>query len=123
MGESQFPEDDLRSEFYNLGQSLKEAFYQAWESDERRKLQGDIEAGLSDLGVVLKEVLDDFNASEAGQQIKREVGDLSARVRSGEVESKVREDLLAALKRVNSELDKVINHQTAAGEAPEEETG
>ena len=121
MSESQSPEDDLRSEVYNLGQSLKEAFYQAWESDERRKLQGDIEAGLSDLGAVLKEVVEDFNASETGQQIKREVEDLGARVRSGEVESRVREDLLAALKRVNAELDKVINKQAAAGEDSEEE--
>ena len=36
MSEQQKPENDLRDEFRSLGESLKQVFNSAWESEERK---------------------------------------------------------------------------------------
>jgi len=107
MTEKDVPEGDLRAEFRNLGDNLKAAFQAAWESDERVKLQEDIEGGLNDLGQALSQAAEDFANSPSGQQLKHRVEDFGERVRSGEVEDKVRAGLLSALQQINRELEKV----------------
>lgn len=97
----------IREEFQNLGENLKMAFTSAWESEERQKLQGEIEAGMRDLGTAMNEMADDIRTSETGQKIRQEVDDFGERVRSGEVESKVRAEIHKALQALNTELGKL----------------
>ena len=40
--------EDVSAEWQDLGQNLRNVFQNTWESEERRKLQDDIEAGLAD---------------------------------------------------------------------------
>ena len=42
--------NNLRDEFEALGENLKSMFTAAWESDERKKFQTEIEAGMRELG-------------------------------------------------------------------------
>jgi hypothetical protein len=115
------PEDasqsDVTSEFRQLGQHLKEILQAAWESEERRKLQREIETGLSELGKSLNQTVEEFRESPTGQRIKAEAEDLQGRIRSGELESQLREDLLSILRRVNTELERAAERPaTDAGE-------
>lgn len=96
------PENEVVNELRNLGQNLKGILQAAWESEERRKLQSEIEAGLAEV----QKAVGGFAASPAGQRLKAEVHDLGERVRSGRVESQLRNDLLAALRTINAELEK-----------------
>jgi hypothetical protein len=118
--EEQSPED-LASEFQNLGDNLKEIFIGAWESEGRKNLQKEIEEGLTGLGNSLKQTANEIQESETGQRVKSEAEDLRDRVRSGEVETKIRSDLQSVLHNLNKELEKVIPPTPPAEETGEEE--
>ena len=96
------PGNELVDELRNLGQNLKGILQATWESEERRKLQSEIQSGLAEL----QKTVADFAASPSGQRLKAEAQGLGERVRSGRVESQLRSDLLAALRVVNAELEK-----------------
>ena len=97
---------NLKDEFRNLGNNLKQVINAAWESEERKKFQAEIEEGMRELGYALDDLAEGIREGEVGQNIRREVDDISERVRSGEVESKAREEVLKALKILNTELEK-----------------
>ena len=112
MSDEPMPQEDtksqqLKSEFEHLGDNLRQLFVSAWESEERKNLQDELERGLTDLGDSLKQTAKDFQESETGQQVKAEAEDLRDRIASGEVEQKVREDILSVLHKVNAELEKI----------------
>jgi DNA topoisomerase VI subunit B len=113
------PENEVVNELRNLGQNLKGILQAAWESEERQKLQKEIESGLAELQKTVAE----FAASPAGQRLKAEVHDLGERVRSGRVESQLRGDLLAALRAINAELEKAAKRgkDTPPSDAPSAE--
>jgi hypothetical protein len=99
--------NDIADELRTLGKNLKDALQSAWESDERKKLEDEIRAGLADLGVTLNEAASDFRQSQTGQQLKEDVNDFRKRVHSGEVSTKVHDELINALRMANSELSKM----------------
>lgn len=114
--------EDLTDEFRNLGNNLKNFFQNAWESAERRKLQQEIETGLDELGKSLNQAFNEIKESPAGQQLKEDARDLHDRVRTGEVETKVRSELLTILHQVNAELQKVVAPKPdSSQETPKEE--
>jgi len=106
MSEEKQTHGTLRDEFRALGQNLKEMMNSAWESEERQKLQAELQDGMHELGSVLDEFATNVQSGEVGQTIRREVDDFSERVRSGEFESKARQEILKALKVLNNELEK-----------------
>jgi uncharacterized membrane protein YccC len=99
--------DTVTEELRQLGQNLKEALRSAWDSQERQKLQQEIETGLNELGATLSQAVQDFTSSPKGQTLKADLDDFQERLRTGEVESKVRGEILAALKTVNRELQRL----------------
>jgi hypothetical protein len=112
MSDEPMPQEDtksqqLKSEFEHLGDNLRQLFVSAWESEERKNFQDELERGLTDLGDSLKQTAKDFQESETGQQVKAEAEDFRDRIASGEVEQKVREDILSVLHKVNAELEKI----------------
>lgn len=112
------PEDDLPGEFLRLGHNLRDAVKAVWDSEEGRRLQRDIKTGLSALEAGLKEAAEELTQSEVGQRVKDEMHDLGQRVRAGDVESRVKSDLLEALRTVNRELQKVSRR---AGQPPSDQ--
>ncbi len=109
--------NDIADELRQLGKNIKEALRSAWESQERQKLQQEIQSGLSELGNMLNQAADDFNGSQAGQNIKADISDFKERLRTGEVESKVRSEILEALQTANRELKRA----TQSRRPPEEQ--
>lgn len=109
MAENPPPEeDDLTEEFRNLGKNLVGTLRTAWESPERKRLQSDIENGLSELGSTLQNEVQTFKEGPTGQRLKSNVEDFRQRVRTGEVSIQARQELLEVLKRANAELEKVM---------------
>jgi hypothetical protein len=104
--EQKDPEEDLASEFRILGQTLMEAIRTAWENPERKRMQQDIESGLNEFGATLRQEGETFRDSPTGQRLKSEIDELQERIRSGEAEQRLRQDLLNALKSINAELKK-----------------
>ncbi len=107
MNEEQNKESgELRDEFRALKDNFKAMFTSAWESEERKQLQTDLEVGMKELGDALNDLAEEIRTSEAGETIRIEVNDFSERVRSGEVEQKARQEILKTLKALNFELEK-----------------
>lgn len=102
--ENKTQNDNIGDQLSELGENLRQALQSAWESDERRKLQQEIEVGLANLGESLSEAAKDFSNSPTGQNLKDDVKDLQERWRTGEVHSKVHDEIMEALRKVNNEL-------------------
>ena len=116
MTEQTPPQNNLKDEFQNLANNLKQALQTAWESEERKHLQSEIEAGLTQVGSALNEAFEEFQSSEVGQKLKDDIDDFGERVRSGELEDKVRTDLTEALRKLNAELEKVTKSKAEQSE-------
>lgn len=110
--ENKSPSDNIGDQLNELGKNLRQALQTAWESEERRKLQKEIEDGLANLGASLSQAAKDFSSSPAGQSLKEDVEDLKERWQSGEVGPKVRSEVAEALRKVNEELQKANRKNT-----------
>jgi len=117
--ESPKQEEDLANEFRILGQTLVEAMRTAWERPERKRLQQEIESGLKEFGATLRQESEAFQESPTGQRLKGELDDLQERIRSGEAETRLREELLSALKEINTGLKQATERWTRAADQPE----
>jgi signal recognition particle GTPase len=111
--ESKSPNDNIGEQLNELGKNLREALQTAWQSEERRKLQKEIEDGLANLGASLSQASKDFSNSPTGKTIKEDVEDLQERWHTGEVGSKARSEIVDALRKVNDELQKAIRKNPA----------
>ena len=123
MSENSTSEENLTDEFRNLGKNLIDVLHTAWESPERKKLQEEIESGLTEFGSSMKRELETFTDGPTGQQLKSDVEDLQERIRSKEVETKMRDEILNTLRIVNTELEKVTDKFSASqsGETDDED--
>jgi hypothetical protein len=121
MSDQKESEGNLSEELRALGENLLKTLHSVWESPELKKLQQEMEEGLTQLGTTLKEEADSFKDSPTGQQLKTDFEDLRQRVRSGELEAKAREELLKTLRMVNAELDKAASRWSRSHINSEEE--
>jgi len=110
------PSNDLLDELHNLGNNLKALLQSAWESEERKKTQKDIETGLNELAKTLSQAANEFTQSPTGQTLKADLQDLQQRIQTGEVETKVRTEVVSALRTANEGLKKA----TTGVKSPEE---
>ena len=95
---------DLGEEFRNLGDNLKQVLQEAWRSEERIRLQEEIESGLSDAAATLRTAAADFEQSPAGERMKVEMQDLGEKMRDGRLQDDVRSELVEMLRKLNDEL-------------------
>jgi len=136
-------EPDLGDELRSLGKNLSDFLRAAWASEERKRVQQDIESSLNELGKTIDKAANDFSASETGQRIKTDihkaatdfstsetgqrlksdVQDLHKRVQTGEMQQKARSELLDALKKVNAELTKAANKWGDTPPPPDADSG
>jgi hypothetical protein len=110
------PSNELLDELHNLGKNLKELLQTAWQSEERKKTQKDIETGLNELANTLSQAANEFTQSPTGQTLKADLQDLQQRIQTGEVETKVRTEVVSALRAANEGLKKA----TTGVKPPEE---
>lgn len=115
MTENPTDNDDLASEFKNLGESFVGLLESVWNRPERAKLQEEIESGLNDMAAQIREAAGQFSKSPTGQQMKSDVQDLREKVEAGEVEDKVRNDLSSILNKINNELGNLADKVNTAG--------
>lgn len=109
MSENPPNEESIVDEFHALGQTLLNTMRAAWDSPERKSIQTEIEAGLQDLSTTINSEVDSFSQSETGQRLKSDVESFREQVRKSETESKIREEIVRALRTVNNELEKLTS--------------
>jgi len=100
--------ESLSDQFIKLGENIRDIVKAAWESGEGERFRQDIRNGLSELEVSLDKLSRELSESQAAQQIREEMDEIAQRVRSGDVEKTVRTGILTALKRLNEEIEKLM---------------
>jgi hypothetical protein len=120
MNEPNSQESNLSDEIRNLGKNLSSFFQSAWASPERQRVQKEIEESLTEVGDALNKAANEFAQSETGKQLKADLGDLHKRVENGEFQAKAQNELLGALRKVNSELEKASNRWSGEDKGPSE---
>ncbi len=108
MKEEQQPEDNLGDEFRTLGNNLLGALRSVWDSPERKRLTEELETNLNEFSATLRKEVESFNESPTGQRLKDDVDTIGGKVRSEINDSRIKDDLLSALRSANNELAKVI---------------
>jgi vacuolar-type H+-ATPase subunit E/Vma4 len=98
--------DNISDQLKELGKNLHQIVQSAWQSEERRKLQNEIEEGLKSMRESLNQAAQEFSSTPTGKTISDDVKDFQERWRSGEVQSKARSEIMDALRKVNDELQK-----------------
>lgn len=107
----------FEEEFRRLGDNLKENIEAFWDKPENQEFRQEIKSGLVHLGDTVDNLIQDFNESPEGQRIQAEVQEFESRLRSGEVEEKIRQDVLKILGMMNTELEKVKKRWETSGDS------
>ena len=109
------------NEFERLGENLRQAVEAAWQSEERKRISEDLQAGIEEFGETLNRTANEFIESPTGQKMRAEVDDFSQRVQEGEVADRVESELLSVLNRLNQKLEEVISTMASESENGEQE--
>jgi len=120
MSEEKQPESNLAAEFRQLGENLTRALRATWDSPERRRIQDEISRGLSTLGDTIKNGAQEFGSTNTGQRLKSDVADLRGDLRTGE--DRLRQELLKALRTINTDLGQTVD-RWAARSSQQSESG
>jgi hypothetical protein len=105
----------VENEFERLGENLRQAVEAAWQSEERKRISQDLQAGIEEFGETLNRTANEFIESPTGQKMRAEVDDFSQRVHEGEVADRVESELLSVLDRLNKKLEEVISSMASEG--------
>jgi hypothetical protein len=112
------PQDSITEELRQLGQNLIDTLRSAWDSPERKRLHEEVSDGLDELAKTIRMEANAFQESPTGQRIRSDVENLHQRIRTGEVETKLRDEMISALRTVNEELKKASDRWKGSGEQP-----
>jgi hypothetical protein len=110
-------EENLQGELNALGENLQRAIRNVWQSDERKKLQADVEGGLEAALQHLRGELKEFQDSETGERLKADLQSVENDLRSGETATMMRQEILRVLQRLNAELEQATR-PAAGGSGP-----
>jgi hypothetical protein len=116
MSEKTPESERITNEFRRFGENLVHALEAAWESEERKKLTQEIEAGVKAFGSAVETTAKEAMQSAAARKAREEIEDLSDRIQSGEAAEEIREGILETLKRINADLEDAAERWKAAEE-------
>ncbi len=104
-----------------MGENLQGALHEAWDSEERKGLVREIKEGIRAMSDAIEKTAEDIAENPTAQRLKADVDDFAERVRSGEVSTKLREDLMGALQKINSKIETVGGESSEEGTSEDEE--
>lgn len=108
--------EKLTDEFRILGKNLADAARAAWDNPERQRLQSEIERGLSEMRESLVDEYEHFRASPTARKVKEDVENLGNHILDSETETKIRSELISALRQMNQELENLATQLRTSGE-------
>lgn len=103
--------EDVGKQFQTLGESLSMAFRAAWEDEETRARLQEMRSGIETMVTQVSAAIRDTAGTPQGQKVRSEAGRAAENLKSAgeQTMSEVRPHLVAALRQVNAELQKMIN--------------
>ncbi len=101
---------EVGKQFQVLGESIAIAFRTAWQSEENRRRAKEMQTGLEAMITEIGQAIKDSSASPEAQKARGEVDRAAESIRAASEQTvqEVRPHLVAALRQVNDELQKLI---------------
>jgi signal recognition particle GTPase len=122
MTEEKRPEGDIMGELKLLGEQLATAVKALWESEESKNLRREIADGIHEAGRQIDTAFKSAQESEAAKDLSSTVRDTVEKARESDVAVKIQEGLVAGLRELNAQLDRVLKssevHEAAEPPAP-----
>jgi hypothetical protein len=114
-------EADIVAEFAELGKKLRATVETAWTSQERQRVQREVEDGLVKLRDELDKAIKNLRTSEPGQKVEAEVKRVRDDIGTGKVTDDVRIGIVSGLRGIGAALDKLSESFTPLEEAEKTE--
>ena len=113
---------DIAAEFAELGKKLRDTVETAWASQERQKVQKEVQEGLIKLRDELDKAAKSLRESDPGQKVETEVKRVREDLEAGKVADDVRIGIVSGLRGLGVALDKLAESFTPAEEAAKAKT-
>ncbi len=106
-------ETNIADELDKMGKLVAQAVRSAWESEERKKLEGEIVEGLRKFSDQVSTTAKKASESDAAKQIKVQAEKVAAEVKEKDVAEEIRKGLINGLEVVNLELGRLVERLEA----------
>jgi len=103
---------DIGEEFAELGRKFSATINAAWTSEERHKIQSEIEAGLVRMRDEMNKAYHNVSTSEPAQKVTAEVKRVREDVESGKVTDDLRKGVVTGLRSLGDALEKLSDKFT-----------
>lgn len=110
-------EADIAAELAELGRKLRLTIDAAWTSQEREKMQREIEDGLSRLRGELNNAAAAARQSELGAKVQAEAERVRGELEGKQVSAEIRKGMIVGLRALSTALDKVASNFTPIEQA------
>jgi hypothetical protein len=99
----------IPDELNRLGRQLAEAARLAWESDDRKKLQADLNDGLRRFTAQVDTAAHQVAEADTTKQVAEQAQRVATKVQETKVVDEVRDGLIVGLSSLNRELSKLLD--------------
>lgn len=124
-GEKKSQEPDLVAEFQTLGRTFAEAFESAWNSEERKRVEQEVRAGVQSFADEVDKVIREAKGSSAGERMKSEASEMASKVESSDIGRRALEGISQGLTWVSVEMGRLAEQlqpkETAEEDLEEDE--
>ncbi len=124
--ESKPESPEFKEELNRLVESFTRAVRAAWNSEQRRQIESQLQSGLRTLVEEVEESLKRLQESEEGRELRERAEKMVARVRTSKVTAEIQEGLVKGLHTLAEELQELAERleaqQRAEGKAEETPT-
>ncbi len=101
--------NDIANELANLGRQVAETLQNAWQSDERQKVEAQIKTGVESFASEIDKALNEVRQGGMGQKIRAEATQVKTKVESGNVGEKAGMGFAQGLRWLSAELGKIAD--------------
>lgn len=98
---------DVAEEFKKLGQNLSNTLQSLLDSDEARRIEGEVRKGLTGFADEVEKFVREAANSPSAQRLKEDAKDMGKRVESSDVTRQAQEGVVSGLRWMSVELDKL----------------
>jgi len=109
---------DLVEEFKRLGRQFGDTVQAALNSEEARRLESELRAGMRSFADEVERAFHDAKSSPAATRMKEEATGMKDRVETGDVARKAQEGVVSGLRWLSTEFDRLANQFTPAQTPP-----
>lgn len=110
---------DIVDEFKKLGRQFAGTLEGIFTSDEARRVEGEIRAGMKSFADEVEKAFSQAKESPAASRMKEEAAGVKDRVETGEFARKSQEGIVSGLRWLSTELEKLANQVTPSDEPAE----